>query len=370
MRILNRLAGGALLVAASSAGAVTTYANSANFASVFARAAAGDRIVLSGKFGLVSLANRSWSTPVTIDASKASFGNSLSIKNVSGVSFIGGRYGSTTAPMRLGRAIAIYGGSDISFSAPVIQGNRAGVGLAFTGSSDISVTGARLTGLKVGLTLMSVAGGSLTGNRSLAAASDGFNIVDSRFVTATGNSCSGTVISPGAHPDCIQMWSIAGKPLMSDIRITGNTATGATQGFTLFNNGGRRITISDNRIDTSYPQGIACYGCIDSVFRNNVLTTQRGARFRTSINIVGGRNNVVGGNSVGAKPAGGPVTASVPTPVTTLSRFAASAAAVDLIADDMAAISAVPEPGVWLQLILGFAGVGVVMRRRAVLQPR
>ena len=48
-----------------------------------------------------------------------------------------------------------------------------------------------------------------------------------------------------------------------------------------------------NRVNTSLPQGIACYGCIDSIITDNVLTTLPGARFRTYLRVLDGRNNIV-----------------------------------------------------------------------------
>ena len=48
-----------------------------------------------------------------------------------------------------------------------------------------------------------------------------------------------------------------------------------------------------NRVDTSLPQGIACYGCVDSIITDNVLTTLPGSRFRTYLRVIGGSKAVV-----------------------------------------------------------------------------
>ncbi len=354
-------------IGASNAAASTFYATNSDFGAVFAAAAAGDKIILSGSFAAISLSDRDWAVPVQIDATAARFTDSLSIKNVSGLVFTGGQYGSTTAGMRLGRAIVIYGGDTITFNNPIVDGNRAGVGIAFTGTSNITVNNGVFSSLKVGLTLTGVTGGSLTGNQSLAAASDGMNIVDSHFVTASGNMCSGTVISAGAHPDCIQMWSLAGNPVQSDISLIDNIATGATQGFTSFDakrGGGLRIIMRGNRVDTSYPQGIACYGCVDSSFTDNVLTTLAGSPYRTSINIVGGSNNIIANNSVGARPlADGEVEPDFDA--TLVTGFESNAAAGRFGGNaDAVSFANVPEPGVWAQLIIGLGGVGLMLRGR------
>ena len=52
---------------------------------------------------------------------------------------------------------------------------------------------------------------------------------------------------------------------------------------------------------------------------------------------------------------------------TTLTIFSSGIANVDAIVDNISVIDAVPEPGVWAMLLLGFAGIGFQMRRRRQL---
>ncbi|MBC7521098.1 MAG: PEPxxWA-CTERM sorting domain-containing protein [Sandarakinorhabdus sp.] len=99
--------------------------------------------------------------------------------------------------------------------------------------------------------------------------------------------------------------------------------------------------MSDNYANILFPLGIACYACVDSVFTNNVMVTAPGARYRTRMAIVGGSNNIISGNVLGAYP-----------PVVKAITLAAGSAA------------AVPEPMIWAQLIAGFGVVGVIARRR------
>ena len=63
----------ALVCLAGPAGAATHVATSTTLASVFAGAGAGDTIMLSGRFGTTVLSNRSFATPLRIDARLASF---------------------------------------------------------------------------------------------------------------------------------------------------------------------------------------------------------------------------------------------------------------------------------------------------------
>lgn len=55
-----------------------------------------------------------------------------------------------------------------------------------------------------------------------------------------------------------------------------------------------------NIVNTSFPQGIACYECYSSIFTDNVLTTLPGSSYRTSMNIVGGGHNIISNNVVTA----------------------------------------------------------------------
>ena len=300
--VFSGLLAAVCLSAAPTAATVYT-ATSATLHSVFASASSGDTIKLSGNFGQTTLANRSFASMVTIDASRARFSDTLVVRNIDYLTIQGGVFGNTTGSTSYLRAIAAFGGSNLLFNRIAFVGNDTGTGLGASGTTHVKVASSTFTHLKVGAALTSVSSSFLLNNSVTYAASDGFEIADSRNVTASGNKCSLSTPSPGAHPDCIQMWSIAGNPIQSDIIISGNTATGATQGFTSFdpaNASGLRFKFLDNIVNTSYPQGVACYGCIDSVFTGNKLTTLTGALYQTAIHIVGGSGNVISGNTVGA----------------------------------------------------------------------
>lgn len=343
------LAAMALAGTSVPASAATYTATSATLNALFDTAAAGDKIVLSGSFGLTVLDKRNFARALTIDATAATFNGTLSIRNVSGLSFIGGHFGSTTAPYQTFASVFVSNSSQINFTKPIVIGDAGGrgSGFGFYAVNDMTVTGGSFTGLKRAIGLHNVTNGVLSNNLIKKSTSEGFNIVSSHGVTASGNTCTGTTPFAGAHPDCIQLWSLAGEPVQSDIRLIGNKAYGATQGFTSFDplrGGGLRITMSNNYANVLFPLGIACYACVDSVFTNNVMVTAPGARYRTRMAIVGGSNNIISGNVLGAYPP--------PVPkVMARSLFAVSAAAV-------------PEPMIWAQLIAGFGIVGAIARRR------
>lgn len=105
----------------------TTYAaTSANFKSIFYSVQGGDRIVLSGNFGALQLRDRKFATALNIDARGATFSDSLLIKNVSGLNFTNGTYGSTTGNTRYRQAIVVNGGSNINFTSAALLETATG----------------------------------------------------------------------------------------------------------------------------------------------------------------------------------------------------------------------------------------------------
>ncbi|MEY2883478.1 MAG: hypothetical protein RL490_1202, partial [Pseudomonadota bacterium] len=285
------------------ASAAILTATSTTIGSVFVNAQDGDTIKLQGSFGSFALQNRTFGTRLTIDASAATISDTLTIKNVNNLYITGGKFGSTTNAMRAGRSIAVYNGSNITIIKAVVANNGNDMGITFAGTIRPTVTAVAFSGNRLGIGVTSVTDAKISSNTFTKMSSDGINVVDSQRVLVTANKCSGTVPAALAHPDCVQLWSLAGKPMQSDITITNNIVTGATQGLTSFDPStasGTRITISGNDIFTSYSQGIACYGCFDSVFSNNTLRTMAGAQWRTSMNIIGGSNNVISNNTVAA----------------------------------------------------------------------
>jgi hypothetical protein len=322
-------------------------ASSATLKAVFAAAGAGDTIALTGSFGKLGLSNRSFAKPLIIDARKATFTGTLDVDTVDGLMFVGGRFGTATSDWQNGGTIRVQDSGNITFKSLTMIGDGLGKarGITFHDSKNISLLNSSFTGFRGAGGVNNVTNGLFSGNRITKSTSDGFNFVDSHFITATGNICSGGIPSAGAHPDCIQLWSLVDRPVQSDIRIIKNKVYGYTQGFTSFDperGGGLRIEISDNYINTSQPNGIACYACVDSIFTGNVLITAPGANYLTRINIIGGSNNVIANNSIGPGPG----------------KKLAAGFASDALA------ASVPEPMVWAQMLLGFGLVGATLRRQ------
>ncbi len=332
-------------------------ATAKTIAAVWTAAKPGDTIKLSGKFGLTRLQYKSSGKAITLDATSAVFTDSLMINQVDGLKIVGGTFGKTGGTAtKYGRAVVIYGGSSIAFYSPTVVSDAGGQGIAFNDTVGASVKSGNFAGLYSAISLTRVKNGYLSGNAITRSLSDGIDIADSHNVTATYNSCSAGTPVAGAHPDCIQMWSVAGHAVQSDIAIIHNTATGPTQGFTSFDatkGGGLRLSIMYNRVATSYSQGIACYACVDSNISYNRVTTLAGSAHLTNINVIGGNHNTVIGNTIGALPK---------SPHAAAARlFDASATFDD--ASPMADVGAIPEPASWLMLVVGFGIVGSAVRR-------
>ena len=344
--------------------AATLTATSSTLLSVFNGASGGDTITLVGSFGSVYLQNRSFSKVVTLDASHAQFSATMTLDNVGQVAFNGGTFNiASDGPYAKG--VAVYGGGNIYFDAVTVNGSGDGAidqfGIAISGTHNAQVTHSKFIGLYSGIAVGGATGGFLAVNTFTGSTSDGIDISDSHGTSAIANKCSGGNPRPGAHPDCIQLWSVAGHSLESDITVTYNTAIGATAGFTDFDQG-LRINFSNNIVNASYPAGIACYDCVDSKITNNTLSTLPGSAYQTQVILYRGSGNAVSGNVVAPYIEPRPNGMSLDDP---FSGGAGPAFASDALGAGLShdAPAAVPEPSSWALLIAGFAAVGVARRR-------
>lgn len=384
------IAAALIVTTALPASAATLTATAATFDAKLSSLAAGDTLALVGSFGEVRLMNRTFAQTVTLDASNATFTTAMVFDNVWNVALHGGTFniGSNGA---YAKGVAVYNGANVYIEGITVNGGGTvdQFGVTINGTHNAQVTFSKFNGLYSGIALGAVAGGFLAKNSFTASTSDGIDIADSHGVTASRNTCTGATPRAGAHPDCIQMWSVAGHALESDISVTYNTSIGAMQGFSDFD-AGQNITISNNIVSSSYAAGVACYDCINSTITNNSVSTLAGAPYQSQVIVRGGSGNIVTGNMVAAynqpRPAGSNPSFDGLTayqgPAFDDSAFAlpggdtgggAVASADATLLSDEGAVSldagAVPEPSSWALLIMGFAAIGLA-RRRAVAAGR
>ena len=344
--------------------AVTGAAQAANWTAtastvqtVMAKARGGDTIKLVGAFGEIKLYNQNYASLVAIDASAASFSNTLLLSGISNINIIGGHFGSDSAATAYNKAVEVIGGTNVSFTNPNVIGYYTGQGIVFQGTANASVTGATLSKLQAGIVFGGVTAGSISNSQSVGSVSDGFDIIDSSHIDVGHNSCTATTALIGAHPDCIQLFSSKNAQPLDHINIHDNYASGQTQGFDNFGSvaGDSFISMTNNRIDGLMPQGVACYNCVNSTIANNTMTSLDGASYMVKMSVVGGSHNIISGNSIGAfnradaRPNFGYTLAQ-------LSGHAVLAAS--------GSIAVVPEPASWAMLLSGFTMVGLGQRSR------
>jgi parallel beta-helix repeat protein len=250
-----------------------TVATPTTLADVLSNAGSGAAIVLAhGQYNLIIIRGRKWSPAVSIDATEAQV-RGVRINDVSGLTWHGGE----------------FDGGDVERS-----------GINVNTSDHIVIDGVRFSNyLRNGIGLGTVSDGRVTNNSFSNSSSDGINIAMSRRIIVDSNRCVDFRPSPGAHPDCIQLWSRPEQPPTSDIVIRNNKAIGDMQGFTAFNHvrkgiddgGFDRITIEHNFARITAYHGVTVMNCRDCIIRHNrveTLPNARNPRSLTWIKVIGG----------------------------------------------------------------------------------
>lgn len=232
-----------ILAVVAMPGAAETVVTPATFADALMTAKAGDTLRLApGSYDRVSVRDRHWSPPVTIAAAAARL-SSVRLDNVSGITWNGGIF---------------EGGDTVSDGMKVEQGDHIIVdGAAFHHYTSVGIILGRVTDAR------------LTNNVFSDSGSDGIDIAMSQRVVIDHNRCTDFHPVPGAHPDCIQLWSKATFAPVADIAITNNVAIGDMQGFTAFDGPYDRITVDHNFARVTNYHGIAVFDCRHCLVRHN-----------------------------------------------------------------------------------------------------
>ena len=276
---------------------------------VLADAKGGDTVVLApGEYADVRYGGREFKPRLLIDARAAKL-SGWWFRGVGGIELRGGEY--RLPPLTInpangrkdyGRSLRIDGSHDIvvtqaRFIGPSATGEETlpfgeGYGIFMIGGSNIEIARNALAGFKSGVVLSRVDDFKLRENTFTEMRSDGIQVAESRNGLVEGNTCGGTRIRDGEHPDCIQMWSRPTSPPTADIIIRRNQIGGGTQGIGMFNHTRDgvddgvfdRILIEDNDIEVGYPNAISLKSGRDSIVRNNRVRTLKDSKFRASIN--------------------------------------------------------------------------------------
>ena len=257
-----------LIAAALLAATPSTLSN------VVAAAKPGDTIRLApANYGVLKIVNRSWNPPVVFEAAGATI-PFVAIGNSSGVTWRGG---------------TVVGFGDGAYAT--------GYGFKMQHSSDISITGVKISEVRTGIVVDTSSRVRVANNDLSKVSADGIDVALSRNVAIDGNSCHDFATSPGAHPDCIQLWSRPTAPPTADVTITNNSAIGEMQGIGLFDSNLRdgvpdggfdRITITGNKVLNTMAQGIAMYNCRSCTVRDNNINSLPGYKNKAQLNVQGG----------------------------------------------------------------------------------
>jgi parallel beta-helix repeat protein len=334
----------------------------------------GDTLRLVGTFETpVRLGNRDFGG-VTVDAHNAIMREGLFVQNVHNLNITGGVFGRTDRDTRDWGTLRIDNSSHVSVSKATVvgNGNSIGAGIRVARSDYITVRDNQLSGHVGAIMMLSSTNSLITRNEMTASASDGIQIVDSHRSIVSANTCNWSVRVGSNHPDCIQFWSVAGRPLVSEIFVLNNSAIGNMQAF--FGGPGTQLTFAGNYAAVLFTHTISCGNCTNSSFFDNVLANLPGAvRAAGALKVGTSPTNTIGTNLY--YDLRGRTDGWMPPP--TWTSFVPNIAGLvgsrwddrsfgfrsDLGEGGVSSAS-VPEPASWLMLGLGFLAVGRQLRER------
>ena len=249
-------------------------ASPATFESAFAAAKPGDTLrLVAGRYPLTIIRSRTFSPPLTVDASAATM-TGIVLRDTSGIRWTGGVFDGST--------LTVKSATDFGFAA-------------YAGRN-ITVTGVTFSALRVGVVLDHIVGGEVSNSSFVGMRADGIDLAVSRSITITHNACHNFRVDPGEHPDCIQAWSKPTDPPVADIVISGNSAIGTMQGISFFDGdvngvaqgGFDRVSIFGNSVMNTMANGIAAYNCRGCTVRNNTVGSLPDYIYVSQLVVIGG----------------------------------------------------------------------------------
>lgn len=285
-RSLTLLVGTALALGACDSHAAMTTATPDTLARTLDRARAGDTIRLApGSYARFEIKDKQWKPAITVEADAATM-QRVALSKVSGLVWRGGTFDGEDT---INTAIAAAFSDNITIDGTKLRRYRRN-GIIVDRSSDIRLLNNAMTGM----------------------GSDGIQIALSRQIVIDRNSCSDFVVTPKAHPDCIQLWSRPTAAPVADVKITNNSIVGHMQGIGMFNHvrggvddgGFDRVTITGNDIRITFPNGIYTDECRDCVIRNNRIDGFGGSKYKAKLFYKGGSVSACG--NVAPMTRGGP----------------------------------------------------------------
>ncbi len=340
----------------------------------------GDTLRLQGEFtSQLGFFNRDFGG-VLVDGRAANLREGMRVRFAHNITFADLNVGTRGVATAARFAVNVQDSSHISFARGnwVGANGTAGTGIRILNSQFTTVRDSRFDGLLDSIVLSGSSDSLLTRNVFTRAGSDGIKLVNNQRVIASANSCLGSAAVPNSHPDCIQLWSIVGRPLQADIYLLNNYLLGNQQGFVSFDPSpasGERFTFAGNYVANDRPHAIYCGGCSDSRFEDNVVVTLPNAAWLSQIRVPNAQNTIMTNNLVyDLRGMNGPLEDLLPARqwsnlVPSLagrvgSQFDERSWHPTLQLAAAQSVSGAPEPGSWLMMAVGFAAVGRMLRRR------
>jgi hypothetical protein len=210
-------------------------ATPSTFTAQLAAAKPGDVVKLApGSYGSVRFTKaKTWSPPVTIDASAAVF-TSLNVANVDGLV--------------------------ISKAKVIGDGKQPGINVS--ASRNVTIDGAEISGARNGFNFGNSTDSAIIHSRISGSTADGGQIAGSQRILVDWLTCFGFTPAAGAHPDCVQIRSggtYAPKPT-SYVTVRNSAAISPNmQGFNMFGNTlpADHVVFENLVVGTTYPRGIS-----------------------------------------------------------------------------------------------------------------
>ncbi|OYZ15652.1 MAG: hypothetical protein B7Y35_06170 [Sphingomonadales bacterium 28-64-96] len=298
MRAIIQIAATLLLLASAASAALgATVTSCAAIPAALAAALPGD-VISTGPITCTApvVISKVNAGGVTIDATGAQLQQGMAVIASSGITFKGGTYGMRQRDTAARYAIAINGGSHISFAGATVLGGPVSLtatgafatgdrgGLQARGGQFITVRDSRFIGFRTALMFYQVADSLIARNHFTEASSDGINVVGSYRVIVAGNYARWEKRIGKAHPDGIQLWSLPNFPLQSDIWVINNATIGMMQGILSSDpktepGSGTRLHFHGNYCPVVFSHTITCGLCTNSVATDNVLASYPGSLF-------------------------------------------------------------------------------------------
>jgi hypothetical protein len=214
---------------------------------------------------------------VVLDLRAAELPEGMVGRGVKGLSIRGGTWGRSDIEIAAWHIIQISAAEDLSIAEANFVGNgdARGSGISISASARVTIRDNRFSGLATGFGFNGSTDALAARNRIEASTGDGINVVDSHRVVVRDNQCRAFKPAIGAHPDCIQFRSIAGKPKQSQIWVINNDCVATAQCF--FGADYQTHFHGNYAAADRYTHTITGSACIQCEAFDNVLTNHPGS---------------------------------------------------------------------------------------------